>query len=223
MNEEEISKEQQEVFKGRFYRLAVGKGIMNLPNKLTLLRIIMIPLFVLFFYLHFSGHYFVAFAVYSLASITDFLDGYIARKYKLVTNFGKFLDPIADKVLVLTAFVIFLTIPTMFTGPGDWAFIVGGCSVALMLSREIIVSGFRMVAASSGMVIAADIIGKWKTLTQDLCIGILLVGEGIKELTSSNFGVVVNYVGLGFLAFSAFLTLLSGINYIIKNREVLKK
>lgn len=223
MNEEEKSKEQPTENKGWFYRLAVGKGIMNLPNKLTLARIILIPVFVLFFYLHFEGHYFVAFATYTLVSITDFLDGYIARKYNLVTNFGKFLDPIADKVLVLTSFVIFLTVPTMFTGVGDWAFIVGGCAVALMLSREIIVSGFRMVAASSGMVIAADIFGKWKTLTQDLCIGILLIGEGIKELTTSNFGVVVNYVGLGFLAFSAFLTLVSGVNYIVKNREVLKK
>ncbi|MBO5328511.1 MAG: CDP-diacylglycerol--glycerol-3-phosphate 3-phosphatidyltransferase, partial [Clostridia bacterium] len=126
---------------------------MNLPNKLTISRVLMIPLFVLFFYLNFAGHYFVAVGVFALACITDFLDGYIARKYKLVTNLGKFLDPIADKVLVATAMIILLTKPEVFTANfGEWALVFAGCGVALIIAREIIVSGFRMVAADAGIV-----------------------------------------------------------------------
>lgn len=206
------------------YRLAVGKGIMNLPNKLTISRVVMIPLFILFFYLNFVGHYFVAFAVFAIASFTDFLDGKIARRYNLVTNLGKFLDPIADKVLVLSALVIFLTVPELFAASlGTWAMIVAGCGVVLILAREIIVSGFRMVAASSGIVIAADIFGKYKTVTQDFAVGILLIGAGVCELTEHLIGTVINGIGLAFFALSVLLTVLSGVNYIVKNIEVLKK
>ena len=98
----------------KFYKFAKGKGVMNLPNKLTISRMVMIPVFVLFFYLNFVGHYFVALAVFGVASLTDLFDGKIARKYNLVTNLGKFLDPIADKVLVLSALVLFLTVPSLF-------------------------------------------------------------------------------------------------------------
>lgn len=210
--------------KGKFYKFAVGKGVMNLPNKLTISRVVLIPVFVLFYYLHFTAHYFVALGVFGIACITDALDGIIARKYNLVTNLGKFLDPIADKVLVLSGFVVFLTVPSIFTANlGDWALIVAGCGVALILAREIIVSGFRMVAASADIVIAADKVGKYKTVTQDISIVVLLIGAGVAELTEHLAGQIVNYIGLGLFALSVLLTVISGINYIVKNIAVLKQ
>lgn len=208
----------------RAYKFAKGKGVMNLPNKLTISRMVMIPVFIALFYVQFTSHYFVALAVFAIACLTDLFDGKIARKYNLVTNLGKFLDPIADKVLVLSALVVMLTKPQIFTaGLGDWALIVAGCGVALILAREIIVSGFRMVAASSGMVIAADTFGKYKTTTQDIAIVVLLIGSGVCELTDHIAGAIINYIGLGFFAISVVLTVVSGINYLVKNREVLSK
>ena len=181
----------------------------------------------MFFYLNFTGHYFVALAVFAIASLTDLLDGKIARKYGLVTNLGKFLDPIADKVLVLSALVVFLTKPEIFVtaaGMGEWTWIVAGCGVAVILAREIIVSGFRMVAASVGIVIAADIFGKYKTTFQDVAVVLLLISAGTFELGTFDFGdEVINYVGLAAFAIAVILTVVSGINYIVKNIEVLKK
>lgn len=216
---------EQENNNSKFYKFAAGKGVMNLPNQLTISRVALIPVFILFFYLsNLTAHYFVALGVFCIAGITDALDGIIARKYNLVTNLGKFLDPIADKVLVLSAFVVFLTVPSIFTANlGDWALIVAGCGVALILAREIIVSGFRMVAASADIVIAADKIGKYKTVTQDISIVVLLIGAGIAELTTHLAGQIVNYVGLGLFALSVLLTVISGINYIVKNIAVLKQ
>ena len=208
----------------RAYKIAAGKGVMNLPNKLTISRMIMIPVFILFFYLNFTGHYFVAVGVFAVASLTDLLDGKIARKYNLVTNLGKFLDPIADKVLVLSALVVLLTRPAVFTlNLGDWALIAAGCGVAVILAREIIVSGFRMVAASSGTVIAADMFGKYKTTAQDIAIVVLLISAGIAEITSHIAGKIINYIGLAIFAVAVILTIISGINYLVKNREILKK
>ncbi|MCM1437946.1 MAG: CDP-diacylglycerol--glycerol-3-phosphate 3-phosphatidyltransferase [Roseburia sp.] len=203
---------------------------MNLPNKLTISRVIMIPVFILFFYLNFTGHMFVAFGVFLIASLTDLLDGKIARKYNLVTNLGKFLDPIADKVLVLSALTVFLTAPWIFTGFLDyWALIVAGCGVAVILAREIIVSGFRMVAADAGIVIAADKIGKYKTVMQDIAVAVLLIGAGFTELIPTvniaaftTCAKVINYAGLVCFAVSVILTVISGVNYIVKNIRVLK-
>ncbi len=215
---------EQQDNSGKFYKFAAGKGVMNLPNKLTISRVVLIPIFILFFYLNFTAHYFVALGVFCIAGLTDALDGIIARKYNLVTNLGKFLDPIADKVLVLSGFVVFLTVPTIFTANLDnWALIVAGCGVALILAREIIVSGFRMVAASAHIVIAADKIGKYKTVTQDICIIVLLIGVGIAELTDHLAGQIINYIGLGLFVLSVLLTVISGINYIAKNVAVLKQ
>ena len=197
---------------------------MNLPNKLTIARKIMIPVFILFFYLNFAGHYFVALAVFAIASFTDLLDGRIARRYNLVTNLGKFLDPIADKVLVSSALIVILTVPSYFTAfLGGWAMIVGGCCVVVIFARELIVSGFRMVAADAGIVIAADKIGKFKTVAQDISIIMLLLFGGFYEIFGDAVGVqVVNYIGLIMLAAAAILTVISGINYIVKNIAVLK-
>lgn len=198
--------------------------IWNVPNILTFSRILIIPVFVALFYVHFTGHYFVCWGLFALACITDLFDGAIARKHNLVTNLGKFLDPIADKVLVLTGLILFLTVPNIFTeNIGNWAIIVAGCGVAIVFARELIVSGFRMVAASSGEVIAADRIGKYKTFTQDLSVGILLFGEGIIELTDHVFGTVVNLLGISLFLLSVILTVVSGVNYIVKNLNVLKK
>lgn len=217
-NENEIDKES------RAYKFAAGKGVMNLANKLTIARMVMIPVFILFFYLQFTAHYFVALAVFGVACLTDLFDGKIARKYNLVTNLGKFLDPIADKVLVLSALVIMLTVPSFFVANlGYWALIVAGCGVALILAREIIVSGFRMVAASSGTIIAADIFGKYKTTCQDVSIVVLIVGAGVAELTDHIAGVIINYIGLAFFALAVVLTVVSGINYLVRNRAVLTK
>ncbi len=226
MNNENEEKES------RFYKFAKGKGVMNLPNKLTISRVVMIPLFVLFCYLNFTAHFFVALVVFAVASLTDLFDGKIARKYNLVTNLGKFLDPIADKVLVLSALVVFLTMPQMFTlyaNLGSWTMIAAGCGVAVILAREIIVSGFRMVAAGAGIVIAADIFGKYKTVSQFIAIIIMLIAAGVCEL-SAQFGANVLFagqiimdVGLVFFAISVLLTIISGVNYIVKNIDVLKK
>ena len=198
--------------------------VWNVPNILTFSRILIIPVFVALFYIHFTAHYFVCWALFAIACVTDLFDGAIARKHNLVTNLGKFLDPIADKVLVLTGFILFLTVPGIFCANlSGWAIIVAGCGVAVIFARELIVSGFRMVAASSGEVIAADKIGKYKTFAQDLCVGFLLFGEGLLELTDNLFGVIVNLIGVTLFIISVILTVVSGINYLAKNIHVLKK
>lgn len=209
----------------KFLKFVRGKGVMNLPNQLTILRVLLIPLFIVFFYVEFKGHYFVALAVFAIASFTDFLDGYLARKYKLITNLGKFLDPVADKILVAAAMILMLTVPQFFTAyTGNWALIVAGCSIALILARELMVSGFRMVAASAGLVIAADKVGKVKTVCQMVSLILLLIWAGLFEFIPTHIVTqVVNFAGLGFFALATLLTVISGINYIIKNIAVLKQ
>ena len=151
---------------------------MNLPNKLTLLRIFMIPVFVALFYINLIPYNFVLSAVvFALAALTDFLDGYIARKYDLVTDFGKFLDPIADKVLVSTALIIML-LPYAKIEILPW---YGAICVAIIMARELIVSGFRLIAAGKGQVIAADKSGKIKTFLTDIAIVVLLVSASFLE------------------------------------------
>lgn len=194
---------------------------MNLPNKLTLLRILLIPVFVAFFYLTMIPyHYLISAIIFVVACCTDFLDGYIARKYNLVTNLGKFLDPIADKVLVSTALIIMLTAPEMFTCilPYDWTMMAVGICVAVILARELIVSGFRMVAASAGLVLAADMVGKFKTTFQDVALAVLLVAASFV----GTFGNVLTWIGVVCLVIATILTIVSGCNYLIKNKAVLK-
>ncbi len=185
---------------------------MNLPNKLTILRIILIPIFVAIYYLTIIPYNFIISAgVFAIAAFTDFLDGYIARKYNLVTNFGKFLDPIADKVLVSTALIVFLVPPTGVTLFPWYASIM----VALILGRELIISGFRLVAADKGQVIAADKSGKLKTFFTDITIVYVLVILGFANATLS-------LIGLTLLGITTLLTVYSGIECIVKNRAVLK-
>ena len=198
---------------------------MNLPNKITLARIFMIPVFVVFFYVEFPYHELVSALVFLLAAFTDFLDGHIARKYHLVTNMGKFLDPIADKVLVSTALILMLANPTIFIlTTGDlssylWT-IPSDICIALILARELIVSGFRLLAVERGIVLA-----KIKTVTQDVSIALLLAVMPFYWGSAGNFkgANYVVIVGVVLLWIATILTVISGINYIVKNRQVLKE
>ena len=188
---------------------------MNLPTKLTILRIIMIPVFVAIYFIpEIPYNFLISAIIFVLAAFTDFLDGYIARKYNLVTDLGKFLDPIADKVLVSTALIVML-VPVGNTLILPW---YGSIAVAIILARELVVSGFRMVAASKGMVIAADKSGKVKTFMQDVAIAVLLAGANIMPGVYS----VINVIGLVFLGLATVLTIVSGTECIVKNIAVLK-
>ena len=139
---------------------------MNLPNKLTLLRVFLIPFFLLFMYWNIPFHYLIALVIFAGASITDALDGKIARKHNLVTNFGKFLDPLADKVLVISALTVFVEIPEIK---------MGAVPLIIISAREFMVSGLRLLAADSGIVVAAGIWGKLKTAFTMVSIVVALV------------------------------------------------
>ena len=170
-----------------------------------MLRILMIPLFVVLALLNAPAAQYAAVAVFILASITDALDGHIARSRNLVTNFGKFIDPIADKLLVMSALVVLVERGRM---PG-WVCI-------LMLAREFAISGFRLVAAGSGKVIAAGILGKIKTVTQMIAvIALLLTCAGDWPKWANVFADAIMYV-------SAFMTVLSGFDYIYKNFDCIR-
>ena len=182
---------------------------MNLPNKLTLLRVCLIPFFVVFAKMGGFGMQLAAAAVYILACVTDALDGHIARSRGLVTNFGKFMDPIADKLLVMSAMIVLTAQGRM----PDWVCI-------LMLGREFLVSGFRLVAVENGVVIAAGPLGKVKTVFQmlsTLALMLLVPVEGDALLGSSGilFANILLYVALA-------LTVLSGADYIIRNRDCIR-
>ena len=197
---------------------------MNLPNKITLTRIFMIPVFVLFFYLDVMNgwNFLVAAVVFVLAASTDALDGHIARSRGLVTNLGKFLDPIADKVLVSTALILLLTRGGVFEISffSGWGLIVAGICVAIILARELIVSGFRMIAAGRGIVLAADKLGKLKTVFQDASIALILAGMAFIGYEA---GVVIAAVGIFCFYICTVLTVVSGVNYVVRNKQVLSE
>lgn len=187
---------------------------MNLPNKLTIIRLIMIPVFAIVFYMEMIPYnYLISAVIFTVAALTDYFDGHIARKYNLITDFGKFLDPIADKVLVATALIVMLQ--SIGTQILPW---YASISVAIILSRELIVSGFRMIAASKGRVMAAEKSGKIKTFVQDVAIVALLAAADIAPGLYSWF----NIVGLVLLGLATVLTIISGAECIIKNKDILK-
>ena len=178
---------------------------MNLPNKLTILRVILIPFFVFFLISPFFDGYgnYIALAIFIIASLTDMADGKIARKYNLVTNFGKFMDPLADKLLVCSAMICLVA-----TGQ------LAAWMVIVIISREFIISGFRLVAADNGVVIAASYWGKFKTTFQMLMIIVLILnfpGQAFAIL-----GTCLTWIAL-------ILTIVSLCDYLIKNRAVLKE
>ena len=175
---------------------------MNLPNKLTMFRVILIPFFVFFLlvpYFPDSGKYIAAF-IFIIASLTDLFDGKIARKYNLVTNFGKFMDPLADKLLVCSA-LICLTAMELLEA---WIVIV-------IISREFIISGFRLIAAEQKIVIAASYWGKFKTTFQMLMIIVLLL----------DFGGAFDLIGQVLAWIALILTVVSLIDYLVKNKHVI--
>ena len=197
---------------------------MNLPNKITLSRILLIPVFAVIFFLDIIPyHYFISAIIFVLAACTDFIDGHIARSRNLVTDLGKFLDPIADKVLVSTAFILLLVRQETLTvlWNADWVLIYAGVCVAVILARELIVSGFRMVAASTGLVLAADKVGKVKTTFQDISIAMLLAGADFFGILQAS--QVLNGIGVVTLGIAAVLTIWSGTGYIVKNKAVFKE
>lgn len=177
---------------------------MNLPNKLTILRVILVPFFVFFMLAPFFEGYgnYIAVAIFIIASFTDFLDGYLARKHNLVTNFGKFMDPLADKLLVCSAMICLIETGQL----ASWI-------VIIIISREFIISGFRLVASDNGVVIAASYWGKFKTVSQMLMIIVLILD--IQLPVFKILGTVLIYVALA-------LTIISLVDYVVKNKDVLK-
>lgn len=175
---------------------------MNLPNKLTILRVIMIPFFIAALMVDGGADRtmrFVAAAIFIIASLTDLLDGKIARKYNMVTNFGKFMDPLADKLLVCSALICMIELGEL----PAWM-------VVVIIAREFIISGFRLVASDNGVVIAASYWGKWKTTFQ--MVGVVLLILNIEALS-----MVTNIVIWIALA----LTIISLVDYIVKNKGIL--
>lgn len=179
---------------------------MNIANKLTLLRIALIPVFIAFFYINIKYQYHYAALIFILASITDGIDGKLARKHDMVTNFGKLIDPIADKLLVCSALVMLLSVPI---------FNMSAIVVIILIGREFIVSGFRLLAASEGKVVAASQLGKIKMVVQIVAICTVLVQDGFFRPLGFPFGYILMWVSAG-------LAVVSLIHYFIKNKEILK-
>lgn len=180
---------------------------MNLPNKLTVLRMILTPVYLAAMLIDFEYHYFVAAFIFIVASITDFLDGKIARKNNLITTFGKLCDPVADKMLTTAALLAFMQL--------------GLCSiwiVMIVLTREFLVTSFRLVASAQGIVIPAGIWGKLKTVSQMVfSIAIMLAIPFVGDAHFETFAFVSNIL----LWITAVLTVISGIKYIIDGKKVI--
>lgn len=196
---------------------------MNLPNKISLTRICMIPVFVLVFFLDgvLPYNYVISAVLFALAACTDFIDGHIARSRGLVTNLGKFLDPIADKVLVSTAMILLLTLGNVFAVMGSWAnglYIATAVCICVIMARELIISAFRQIAAVNGVVMAAEKLGKYKTTFQDIAIFVLIFAGDF----SGKAGLVFASIGFVLFAVATVLTVWSGVSYVVKNKQVLK-
>ena len=174
---------------------------MNVPNTLTIIRVLLIPFFVAFMLCNITAYdNYIALAIFIVASLTDTLDGYLARKNNQVTNFGKFMDPLADKLLVCAALICLLSNGMIST-----------VVVLIIIAREFIISGFRLVAVDNGIVIAASWWGKAKTISQMIMI-ILLI---------ASFGGIFNVLETAFVYIATVLTVISLVDYIWKNRAVL--
>ncbi len=193
---------------------------MNLPNKLTLLRIILVPVFLVCMYVQFPYHFTAALAVFVIASITDALDGHIARSQNLVTTFGKFADPLADKILVLAAFAAMADISAkMEATPGiEMSLHVNGIIVTIIAAREFMVSGLRLVTAEKGVVVAAGIWGKLKTAFTMVTQAVILVYLSLAEdFVLYPVALYENVIGWGIFALvwiSLILTVISGAVYL---------
>ena len=175
---------------------------MNLPNKLTMFRVILIPFFIVFLLVPVTAwDKWIALAIFIVASLTDLLDGKIARKYNLVTNFGKFMDPLADKLLVCSALICLIELDRI----PSWMVIV-------IIAREFIISGFRLVASDNGVVIAASYFGKFKTTFQMVAVCLMIADiPSLFILTQITLWIAV------------ILTVVSLVDYLVKNRDVMKE
>ena len=175
---------------------------MNTPNKLTVVRMIMVPFFVLFMLTDFAGAAgkWISLLLFVAASFTDYLDGHLARKYNLVTDFGKFMDPLADKLLVCSAMICLVEMVRL----AAWI-------VIIIIGREFIISGFRLVAADNGVVIAASYWGKFKTVSQMIMIILMIM----------NLGGIFDILETVFVWLALILTVVSLVDYLYKNRNVL--
>ena len=177
---------------------------MNTANKLTLLRVVLVPVFMAFMLIEGTAWQITALAVFIIASLTDMIDGKIARKYNQITTFGKFADPLADKMLITAAFLVFLQKGVI----NSWA-------VMIVMAREFMVAGVRLAAVAEGTVIAASIWGKLKTVSQMAAVIIALIVLNIPSLN----GVLITNVCIWI---SVILTVLSGADYLIKNWHLMK-
>ena len=171
---------------------------MNIANTVTMVRLVMIPIFVIAFYFY-GTSYNIAAILFMVASLTDALDGHLARSRNLITNFGKFVDPLVDKVLTMAAFIVLVE-----------AKVIPAWAVIIIISRELIITGFRTLAADMGITIAASMWGKAKTTSQMISLVLLLLHNDVLN----NFGIYVFYLAV-------ILTVISGLDYIIKNKKVL--
>ncbi len=180
---------------------------MNTANKLTVSRVVMIPVFIILGMLGGSICNWLALAVFIVASLTDFADGYIARKHNMVTDFGKFLDPLADKLLVLAALCLLTDIRSISV----WI-------VFIITVREFVITGLRLVAAGSGVVIAASMWGKVKTMTQMIVIIYALVPFNLGQSVMVGEITVIEIL----MWIVAVITVISGVDYVVKNKNVIK-
>ncbi len=178
---------------------------MNLANKITLIRIVMVPIFMGLMLIEFPYHMEAALAVFLTASLTDKLDGYLARKYNMITDFGKFMDPLADKLLVTGAFVVLIQLGRIEA----WI-------VFIILAREFAVTGLRSLAAAQNIIIAASNYGKIKTVIQIIAIAVLFLDNYPFSLVNLPMDIIMVYTAL-------IITVLSGLDYFGKNMQVLLK
>ena len=191
---------------------------MNLPNKLSLSRIIIAPVMMFFYLADFIPYgigKWLALALFIIGAITDFLDGYIARKYHLITDLGKFLDPIGDKLLVTFALILVCC-------DGRVPLPYSAICLAIIVGRDLVIDMLRFVAAGKGVVIAADWFGKYKTTTQDIALVLLLLYSALLTVAgvSALLISIVMWAAFGFLALAVLLTIISMINYLAKNKAV---
>ncbi len=181
----------------------IGDLIMNIANKVTMVRVFLVPIFIFSYYYNINNQQTLTAIIFIIASLTDALDGYLARSKNLVTNFGKFIDPLADKILTATALILLVE-----------AGKVAGWIVVIIIAREFTITGFRILAAAEGITIAASPLGKIKTISQLFAIILLLLDNTV----FINFNIPMDYL---MLYVSLIFTVLSGIDYIYKNLSVL--
>lgn len=185
---------------------------MNTPNKLTLLRVVLVPLFLVFLLIKsIPYNYIYALLIFSAASITDFLDGYLARKNNQVTTFGKFLDPLADKVLVISAMICFIELG-----------LAGSVPIIIIVAREFMVTSIRLVAvSSSGNVIAAASLGKLKTIVQLVSLIAILLALAVNQVVALPSFINISLISNWLMWISAIITVISGIQYLVVNRRLI--